>query len=96
MSLRVKTPARAINALIRSAFSALSLSITTPQATRILSSSPAAIAATHGAGSTGGVAVGSALVAEAACGRAANSAAVSKALRIGDGWRGIFEIMRLD
>src|SRR6185437_11518465 len=81
---------------MRSAFSALSLSITTPQAARILSSSPDAIAVTHGAGLTGGVASGSALVAKIVCGSAANSEAIRRTLRIGGEWRDIFAIMRLD
>src|SRR6266581_8873959 len=58
---------------MRSALKVLSLSTSAPQMAMILSSSLAAAAATQGAGSTCGSVTGSALVARACCGGAAQS-----------------------
>src|SRR5712691_9902737 len=58
---------------MRSALNVLSLSTSAPQMAMILSASLAAAAATQGAGSTCGSVTGSALVARACCGGAAQS-----------------------
>src|SRR5258708_25452183 len=66
ISLRPKAPPRAISALMRSALSVFSWSISAPQTPTILSlSSAAAAAATHGAGSISTSLAGSAPAANA-------------------------------
>ncbi len=67
---------------MRSALAVFSLSIKAPHAATILSSSLAAIAATQGAGSAGGTVAGSAPVATAPCGSAANKTTANMAFRI--------------
>src|SRR5580693_2278503 len=80
--LRSYTSARASSAFRRSAFAVLSLSISAPHAVRIFSSSLAATAATHGAGSRRGSTTGSEPIAYADTRHPISSRTTSKPLRI--------------
>src|ERR1700738_3141938 len=79
-SLRSYAPARALSALMRSAFDVFSLSTRAPQMAMILSASLDAAAATQGAGSICGSVTGSVPVARAAGGSAAHKRDLTAAL----------------
>src|SRR6516225_9325682 len=80
-SLRVKTAARAISTLIRSAFAVFSLSMSAPHSAKILSSSLAAIALWQRDGSASGAVSVSVPAAYAKPGSIVPSAAAAKATR---------------